>query len=414
MRIRTLFRYLVGDRGAIVEIATDPRAVWTGLLFVLSAGFAREYDVTDLLHEPWHLLLPLGASLLSSFLLFTLAYGIAVLKGAPIRSFFTAYRSFLGLFWMTAPLAWLYAIPYERFLTPGAAVVANLLTLGLVSAWRVALMIRVLQVILEYRARTAAFLVLLFADGVALTLMYFLPVPLIDVMGGIRLSEGDRVLQGVAQVTCTLGALALPVLLLGAGIGGAFSKPIWRGPVFTPAVRQQPSRGLLGLAVSSVLVWGLILPFTQPEQQRRRHVEDALDAGDIRAAVAEMSAHERNDFPPYWNPPPRVVWMQSSGTSVSLNQLLAILQEIADTSAAPWVRVMYLNKLRDALPFGYQDREFPRARALLRRLLESPALVEELEREGAADTVEELKRYMREPVPGQERKPESPGAPALP
>ena len=52
---------------------------------------------------------------------------------------------------MTAPLAWLYAIPYERFLSPVGATRANLWTLGLVAAWRVLLIIRVLVVLLSYR-----------------------------------------------------------------------------------------------------------------------------------------------------------------------------------------------------------------------------------------------------------------------
>src|SRR5206468_2426101 len=98
--------------------------------FVLSAGLAREYDGEDLLAEPWHLAIPLGASLASSFLLFAVAYVVAVFRGAPCEPFYGRYLYFLGLFWMTAPLAWLYAIPYERFLSPVGAVQANLLTLG--------------------------------------------------------------------------------------------------------------------------------------------------------------------------------------------------------------------------------------------------------------------------------------------
>jgi len=35
----------------------------------LLPAFAREYDGEDLLHEPWHLLLPLVASLATSFIL---------------------------------------------------------------------------------------------------------------------------------------------------------------------------------------------------------------------------------------------------------------------------------------------------------------------------------------------------------
>src|SRR5580700_9011821 len=115
MDIRTLFRFLIGDRQAILEIAADRRALWVGLLLVVSAAFARDYDGEDLVHEPWRLLLPLGASVASSFVLFLLTFGKAIASDAARPSFLTAYRSFLTLFWMTAPLAWLYAVPYERF-----------------------------------------------------------------------------------------------------------------------------------------------------------------------------------------------------------------------------------------------------------------------------------------------------------
>ncbi len=67
MSIITILRFLVGDRDAILNIASSRGAIWIGLLLVLSAGFPREYDGEDLLHEPWHLLLPLGASLSQDF-----------------------------------------------------------------------------------------------------------------------------------------------------------------------------------------------------------------------------------------------------------------------------------------------------------------------------------------------------------
>ena len=107
MGIGTLLRYLIGDRAAIQEIAGSRRALWVGLVFVVSAGLAREYDGEDLLHEPWHALIPLAASLVSSFILFLLCFA-KVMASDPARPpFFSAYRSFLTLFWMTAPLAWL-------------------------------------------------------------------------------------------------------------------------------------------------------------------------------------------------------------------------------------------------------------------------------------------------------------------
>src|ERR1700751_1245326 len=126
MGLVTLLRFLIGDRAAILQLAGSRWTLLIGLLFVLSAGFAREYDGEDLLHEPWHLLLPMAASLVSSFLLYCILYGFSTFNRQDGPSFFAGYRSFLSLFWLTAPLAWLYAIPYERFLDPLPATQANL------------------------------------------------------------------------------------------------------------------------------------------------------------------------------------------------------------------------------------------------------------------------------------------------
>jgi hypothetical protein len=112
---------------------------------------------------------------------------------------------------MTAPLAWLYAIPYERFMTAAGAMKANLATLALVALWRVLLISRVLCVFLNFRPMTALCLVMTFANAVALALLFFLPVPLLSVMGGVRMSEGDRILLGAGWDVFTLGCLSLPV-----------------------------------------------------------------------------------------------------------------------------------------------------------------------------------------------------------
>ena len=53
MTIRTLLRYLVGDHQAILDLAATRWTLVVGFLFVLSAGFAHEYDGQDLRREPW-------------------------------------------------------------------------------------------------------------------------------------------------------------------------------------------------------------------------------------------------------------------------------------------------------------------------------------------------------------------------
>jgi hypothetical protein len=147
IKLRTLAMFLLGNRNAIISLAACRETLWLGLIFVFSAAFAREYDGEDLLYEPWHLLLPLVASLATSFILFGLISIVAWCRHAGLVGFWSRYRTFLGLYWMTAPLAWLYAIPVERFLSAGDATTVNLNFLACVSLWRVILITRVLSIL---------------------------------------------------------------------------------------------------------------------------------------------------------------------------------------------------------------------------------------------------------------------------
>ncbi len=363
------------------------------MLFVLSAGFAREYDGQDLLHEPWHLLLPVVASLAASLLLFLATYGLILMKGPTDPALhppplWVAYRMFLGLFWLTAPLAWLYAIPYERFLTAAQATQANLGTLALVALvalWRVALMVRVVSVLMGYRVPAALFLVMTLADLEALFALRFVPVPIIDVMGGIRLTESERVTQSAAMIVLQAGVCSLPVWLIGAGWACAVSKPAWQ---VDPALRSkssQVSRLMWALACGSLVLWALVLPFTQPEQILRHRVERQFAEGRVAAALAEMSAHSPDDFPPHWDPPPK--------PSYGLAPVLEVLEVSAEEPPAPWVRSVYFAKLRLRLGSWYLvDEELLRAVEVLERIPEGRAWLEDLpsEEEGSFRRLKEL------------------------
>jgi hypothetical protein len=370
--IGTLLRYLIGGREAILEIAGNRHALWVGLLFVLSAGFAREYDGEDLLNEPWHLVLPLGASLVSSFLLFTAAYGSAMLKGENRRAFFPRYAAFLGLFWLTAPLAWLYAIPYERFCTPVEAVQLNLLTLAVVSAWRVVLMTRVLTVLMGWSVAAALCLVLTFADVVALFLLRFVPFPLLDLMAGLRLSKSELVVYNIGLCVCCLGFVTLPLWFV-AGLCFVYrSKVAWQASV---RAGGRPRWGLVALAVASVLVWLPILPYTQPEQQRRRVVEKLVDRGERVEALHYMSSHPREAFPPHWLPP-----RPDIGFRTRRRDFLPWLEDLTATETAPWVRETYFQMYRDLLiqwPLDLSDEEWTTFVNLLEKTTEGRAILEE-------------------------------------
>lgn len=390
MTLPTLLRYLIGDRQAILAIAANRRALWLGLLFVLSAGFAREYDGQDLLHEPWHLLLPVGASLLTSFLLFLATYDLILMKepsdpaSASPPSLWVAYPMFLGLFWLTAPLAWLYAIPYERFLTAAQATQANLWTLALVALWRVALMVRVVSVLMGYRVLAALFLVMTLADLEALLALRFVPVPIINVMGGIRLTESERMMQSAALIVLQAGVCSLPIWLTGAAWACVVSKPAWQVDPALRAKASPVSRPVWALAWGSLAVWVGILPFTQPEQVLKRRVERLFAEGQIAAALAEMSTHSPGGFPPHWDPPPK--------PSYGLTPVLNVLEVMAGEPPAPWVRSVYFAKLRIRLGYEFfMDEELIDAAKVLKRFPDGQTWLEGLpEEEGAVRRLKKL------------------------
>jgi hypothetical protein len=394
MTIGTLLRFLIGNREAIQSIASNKHTWWIGFLFVLSAGFAREYDGEDLLHEPWYLAIPIAASLGSSLLLFSVAYGIAIAKGEPARLFVGRYGSFLGLFWFTAPLAWVYAIPYEHFLSPADAMRANLYSLGIVSLWRVALMVRVLVVLLGYTIGQAICLVMTFATIVALTLIQFLPVPLIDVMGGIRLSERDAILRGVACAICQLGVCTLPFWCLGSLVASIRSKPTWQ--LSTQADGRPGS--LPWLALASLIVWLFVLPVTQPPQIRRYQVDRLFAKKRIGEALEEMSRHTREDYPVGWEPPPRVFHH-----FVHDDTLIRVLEEMAQHEPADWVREAYLDRMPRILQraqFPHEER-FRRIGRALKQIRGGPQRIELLDPNRDDPHLKELRQAMegKEPDP---------------
>lgn len=391
MSVWTLIRYLMGDRAAILEIASSRHALWVGLLFVLSAGFAREYDGEDLLSEPWHLFIPLGASLVASFVLYFMLRASCEETFLDFRAyFFSDYASFLGLFWMTAPLAWLYAIPYERFCEPRLAIDLNLGTLGLVALWRMALMIRVACVCAAMRPLGATAAVMTFGSGAFGLASLFLSLPMLSIMGGLRAFDEKTNLQRAVE-----GGLGCHSLLLftfcgiAAAVLTATGKKGWSVP---PTQRQLPGIGLVGLACLSLLVWIPLLPRMQPEQQRRRQVEKAIDQGRYADAV-EMLAHTpREAFPPCWMPPPRVV--SEHFLPRSAEQVLGMLEASAQRELPEWVGEHYRRRLAWLLRRGMSFRLAERLAEALPRIPGGMDMLAEVEAD--PDLGEQQKRWLAE------------------
>jgi hypothetical protein len=347
MRVATVIAFLFGRRQAILALASDRMALGVGALLVLSAALARNYDRASLLDEPWRLLGPFVASLAISGLLFLTIYGLARWKGMADPGIGRAYLSFLTLYWMTAPLAWLYGIPYERFLSSVGATEANLWTLGLVSVWRMVLMIRVVSVLFRLRIRAALPLVVLVADVVALTALHLVPLPVVSVMGGINPEQ--QAVAATALLVRVVGWLTLPIwiVLVGIVIYSSRNEPAWQVSS-TPDVPRS-RRGALILTGLILLAWASLLPFTQREQLLARRVDRTYHHNGPAAALALMSAHNRFDFPPGWQPPPR----RFPGEPPT-NEILDTLEALAAQPHADWIGDLYSRRFQDRVHYDSQ------------------------------------------------------------
>jgi hypothetical protein len=339
LTIGTWLRFMIGDREAIEEFARSRNAVWIGLLFVLSAGLAREYDGAYLLREPWHLLLPLAASLVTSLILYAIVHAAARRHQVKL-AWWPGYRVLLTFYWMTAPLAWLYAVPVERFLDPGKATLANFGFLAIVSIWRVLLITRAISVWLDAPYFRILLLVLFFGNSVLWVANFLTPTPVWDVMGGIRLPERESVILNVKLLIWFYGTMSWFALLITIGLMRALGSksPWYMGELPKPA-DLTAGRSMWAFAIALILAGLAILPAAQAEQARRWQAEHLLRTGHVEEGISFMAGTPREKFPPQWDPPPRT----SYGESVpQIDELISVLAA-AETPA--WVRDVYMEKV---------------------------------------------------------------------
>ncbi|MBC7771501.1 MAG: hypothetical protein H7210_03285 [Pyrinomonadaceae bacterium] len=335
MRLSDAALYLVGSRSAILRIAGSRWSLVIGILLVLSASLARNYDGAYLAEEWTVLLHGVTVSVANAFILYALMYVLVRIRKGVAPPFFAGYLSFLGLFWMTSPMAWVYAVPYERWLEPVDAIRANLNTLAFISIWRVALMTRVLSVIFNARWWPTLFFVLLFSDVAVIIGATMMPAPLIDIMGGLQHTPQDQLLSNANMLTKIYGMLSLPVWLIGSAIGLAHLRGAWQ--VESPRWGQPP-RSMLAAAVICLLGWIGPLMYAQPEQRNRSNVERLLRSGHVPEGPRMMSSISREAFPPIWDPPPRIGYGEQSPT------LETVAAAIMAEPQAPWVVSLFLDK----------------------------------------------------------------------
>jgi len=223
MRASDPLAYLVGSRAAILRLASSRMALWVGLILVITAGIARHYDRGGLLTDFRWIYGPIAVSLVSSLLVF-----LALFVGLRLRDtkvgFRAQYCSFLGLFWMTAPMAWIYAIPVERWCDPLLAAKWNLLFLAIVATWRVLLISRAVSVATNRRFGVALLFVLIPAslEMAAATLLIRVDYNVVAQMATAEARSAAQLMTHAANVF-RIGAL----IVLGSASVLAVVRMIW-------------------------------------------------------------------------------------------------------------------------------------------------------------------------------------------
>ena len=292
MFARDLLAYQFGSSAAIRRAAESRYLLAAGAALVLITSVPRNYDQTYIGEARWWPVIPLVFSLFSgSFVFLILNQGF--IKEAGGRSW-RNYGMFMGLFWMTAPVAWLYGIPVERFMNVRGSAVANLWLLGLVSLWRVALLTRVMSVVYQVPWWRAGGWVGLAAAVEAAFLLFFagLGEGIGRGMAGMRNSPEQDLIVGVLGAVFWVSVFAVPVLLILLKSVLKVADKARMGEF--PKSRKLPWLALLFCAMA----WAAVAVQPQRELAREWKYRTLLKGWKMRAALAYLNTLDSRDWPP--------------------------------------------------------------------------------------------------------------------
>ena len=202
-------RFLTFQNAKIDEKEHGRSFFLAAILFAWIAGIGRYWDHPD---AAWWQYAGLGSVLYIFFLSTFLFLIVWPLK--PKRWSWLSIFIFVGL---TSPLAWLYAIPVEQFLTPELAIKVNVWFLAIVAIWRVALYAKFLWSYggLRFYALVAALLaplsiIVMFLGSIQMETAAF------EIMAGIeaeRTPTQERASQGlnITLVLMFISVISFPI-----------------------------------------------------------------------------------------------------------------------------------------------------------------------------------------------------------
>lgn len=311
LRARDLFLFLIGSRESITRVVRSPWSLVIGVFFVWTAGIARHYDF-HLLHEvtKW-IWAPFLVAAVTSSLVYVLVFlSILGFSGKRTPNFFLQYASFYGAFLMTAPIAWLYAIPLEQWLDsdPLRSAQGNIVLLAIVSLWRVVLTVRVVTVITQAPVWKTIFAVMLPLAVVTFFASILKSLDIVGIMGGVELTptqEFKRDAYGLINIS----SFWIAILTL-IGIFVPMGKARRGKGFFTWQLGPAPKGALVAGAVI-LLTWiGYALPFQLNSELRepRQKLEEMAttkagpetggDPSDSQVPNSKIAPNPSNQAPP--------------------------------------------------------------------------------------------------------------------
>lgn len=357
--------FLLGSRAAIEKSMRCKRAWLLGALLVATAALCREYDAVSLLHQPSDLLAPFGASLVLSAVLFIWLHlmpcgiGTESLGNIEETTFAKDYVVFLTAYWLTAPLAWLYAIPVEAFLSEYDAAWANLVFLSAVSLWRIFMFARFVSVWRTTGYWTALNWMLVPCCAIAFVALMQRNMSIVGIMGGLRLSETEQMIVDYQTAVINAIGCVFPISVVGC-ILSFFLRRKSRRDGSEAAVCSVAWSGWLTPCVICVPLLAGAIAF-QPPLQRARVVDRMLRNGKIESAIDLIDrAGSRDKFPIGWDPLP-------TGRDKSVT-VMSLVGEFETEPAAVWAMDWLLQDADQLLldeyvpPYMYGD--LPRTEAL--------------------------------------------------
>lgn len=290
--------FLIGNKAAIQRLAGTSWTILIGAILIITAGIARNYDHLYILGEGEWLYGPFVASLATSLIIFVISFMPFLLRPGSKHP----YLTFLSLYWMTAPCAWLYAIPVESHTDILTATKWNVTFLAIVSIWRVTLMIRSIQVLTGESLLKSTCRILFPASVIMMIASAVKGTNIVGIMGGVRLSPDEQFLYDATTVTTSLSfwaaliTLSLAIILL-------FGKKQVPPPELPWKTIPKPTRTLTYAALTLIPWFAVAAIYFIPTKNNYR-VKTLIEqrkyekANDLMATLSRDKFLKAHNFPP--------------------------------------------------------------------------------------------------------------------